>query len=69
MANPLALAELHAVFETCGVATVAERTLLITRQSFNNLGELGRLKDDKDITEMVKSMASRSINLALLMLL
>jgi hypothetical protein len=60
MANPLALTELHAVFKTCGIVAEAERALLIARQNFNNLGDLGKLKDDKDITEMVKSMASRN---------
>jgi hypothetical protein len=60
MANPLDIAERHAVIQTCGITVEAERALLIARQGFKNLADLGRLKDDKDITEMVKSMAARN---------
>jgi hypothetical protein len=62
MANPLNLAELHAVFQTCGIADKATRALMIGREGFDNLASLGKLKDhDRDITEMVKAMASCTV--------
>jgi hypothetical protein len=63
MANPLDVAELHAVFQTCGIANQAtRRAQIIGREGFTSLASLGKLKSDSDITEIAKlRMAHRTI--------
>jgi hypothetical protein len=61
MANSLNIAELHAVFETCGVIDQATRALMIGHEGFINLASLGKLKPDRDISEMAKQMVQRTI--------
>jgi hypothetical protein len=57
MANPQDLAKLHAVFGTRGISDPATRALIIERQGFIDLASLGKLKSDRDISEMAKLMA------------
>jgi hypothetical protein len=57
MAN---LDDLHAVFAMCGIPDAATRTLIMNREEFNQLNDLGVLETDTDVTEMAKRMASRT---------
>jgi hypothetical protein len=61
MANPQDIAELHVLFETCGILDQATRALMIGHEGFINLALFGKLKSDSDITEMAsKQMAHRT---------
>ena len=57
MADPIA--ELHLVFEVCGIANAATRNNIINREGFMTLADLGVLENDTDVSEMAKRMASR----------
>ena len=57
MAN---LDDLHAVFAMCGIPDAATRNLIMNREGFNQLDDLGVLETDMDVTEMAKRMASRT---------
>jgi hypothetical protein len=52
--------DLHAVFEMCGITDAATRTLIMNREGFTQLDDLGVLETDSDVTEMAKRMASRT---------
>jgi hypothetical protein len=58
MANPID--DLHVVFATCGIPDAATQTLIMNREGFNQLDDLGVLETDMDITEMAKRMASHT---------
>jgi hypothetical protein len=49
---------LHAVFAMCGIPDAATRTLIMNREGFNQLDDLGVLETNMDVTEMAKRMAS-----------
>lgn len=50
MADPIA--ELHLVFEVCGIANVVTRNNIINREGFMTLEDLGVLENDTDILDM-----------------
>ena len=52
--------DLHAVFAVCGIPDAATRTLIMNREGFNQLDDLGVLETDSDVTEMAKWMASHT---------
>ena len=58
MADPIG--ELNAVFAMCGIADGATRANIIAQEGFTQLGDLGVLEMDSNITEMAKRMASRT---------
>ena len=52
--------DLHAVLAMCGINEEATRNLIIVREGLTQLGDLGVLESDTDVTEMAKRMASRT---------
>jgi hypothetical protein len=52
--------DLHAVFEMCGIPDAATWTLIMNREGFTQLDDLGVLETDSDVTEMAKRMVSRT---------
>jgi hypothetical protein len=52
--------DLHAVFAMCGIPDAAKRTLIMNREGFNQLDNLGVLETNMDVTEMAKRMASQT---------
>ena len=58
MADPIA--ELHLVFQMCGIANEATRNNIINREGFTTLEDLGMLENDADVSDMAKRMASRT---------
>jgi hypothetical protein len=59
MADPIA--ELHVVLQMCGVAELATRNNIITKEGFTSLEDLGMLESDLDVTDMAKRMAAWTI--------
>jgi hypothetical protein len=58
MADPIQ--ELHEVFAMCGIQDNATRNIIIQREGFTQLGDLGVLETDTDVSEMAKRMATRT---------
>ena len=56
MADPIA--QLHLVFEVCGIIDGATRNNIINREGFTTIGDLGVLETDSDVSDMAKRMAS-----------
>jgi hypothetical protein len=52
--------DLHAVFAMCGIPDAAMWTLIMNREGFNQLDDLGVLETNTDVTKMAKRMASRT---------
>ena len=59
MADPIA--QLHLVFEVCGIVDGATRNNIINREGFTTIGDLGVLETDSDVSDMAKRMASRTL--------
>jgi hypothetical protein len=59
MADPIA--QLHMVFEMCGVTDAATRTNIINQEGFTRIEDLGILENDTDVSDMAKRMASRML--------
>ena len=59
MADPIA--QLHLVFEVCGIVDGATRNNIINREGFSTIGDLGVLETDSDVSDMAKRMASRTL--------
>ena len=59
MADPIA--QLHLVFETCGIVKAVKRTNFINQEGFAMIGDLGVLENDTDVSDMAKRMASRML--------
>jgi hypothetical protein len=57
MADPIG--ELNAVFALCGIMDEVTRANIIDQEGFTQLSDLGVLETDMDITEIVKCMAVR----------
>jgi hypothetical protein len=51
---------LHAVFAICSIPDAVMWTLIMNREGFNQLDDLGVLETNMDIMEMAKRMASRT---------
>jgi hypothetical protein len=58
MVNPID--NLHAVFVMQGITDEATRTNIINQEGFTQLGDLGVLETDTDVSEMAKRMATRT---------
>ena len=58
MADPIL--ELHAVLTMCGINEAATRNTIIAQEGFTQLGDLGVLETDTDVSEMAKRMATRT---------
>jgi hypothetical protein len=50
--------DLHAVFAMCGIPDAATRTLIMIREGYYQLDDLGVLETDMDVAEMAKRMGS-----------
>ena len=50
------------VLAICGVHDPVTRGNIIAREGFQTLEDLGIMEGDKDVIEMAKRMASRSLN-------
>ena len=48
--------DLHAVLTMCGMNEEATRNLIIIREGLTQLGDLGFLQMDTDVTEMPKRL-------------
>ena len=59
MADPMA--ELHVVFQTIGINDADMRVAMIQREGFQTLADLTTLVNDKDVDEMAKRMAARTL--------
>jgi hypothetical protein len=55
MAN---LQDLHAILAICGITDDVTRALIVAREGFTQLDDLGVLETDTDVMEMAKRMAS-----------
>jgi hypothetical protein len=49
------------VFKMCGVTDVVTRTNIINQEGFTTIEDLGVLKNDSDVSDMAKRMASRML--------
>ena len=58
MAHPIA--QLHLVFEVCGIVDAVMRTNIINQEGFATTEDLGVLETDMDVLDMAKRMVSRT---------